>query len=105
MPMTVLITLALLLLQSPAAAANAGTVVGRLVATDGIPKAGVRIAAVESPKPGEDASANTSTIVSMGVTDRDGRYRLENVVPGTYVIVADPFGSPSFYPGGPSRAK
>src|SRR5262249_36079702 len=43
--------------------------------------------------------ASASTIVGLTQTDSAGRYRIENVPPGRYYIIAGLVESPSYYPG------
>jgi TonB family protein len=69
---------------------------GRLTTIQGDPMAGVRVAALETAYP-------RLNIPSQSETDSNGRFRLENVPPGEYFIVADPFTSPSYYPGTGNR--
>src|SRR5262245_41214795 len=72
------------------------TVSGRLFSTDETPVMGVRIIALDTAYP-------RLNIASQAETDKDGRYRLENVPAGEYFIVADPFKIPSYYPGTGNR--
>jgi hypothetical protein len=44
-------------------------------------------------------SSEVLAIVSLARTDAAGRYRLENVPPGRYLISAGPLDSPTYYPG------
>src|SRR5262245_45629986 len=76
--------------------ANPGVLTGRLTSTDGQPVAGVRVVALDTSYP-------RMNIASQAETDRDGRYRLENVPAGEYFIIADQFNNPSYYPGTGNR--
>jgi TonB family protein len=69
---------------------------GRLTSLQGDPVAGVRVVALVTAYPRLD-------MPSQAETDNNGRFRLENVPPGEYFIVADPFNSPSYYPGTGNR--
>ena len=71
-------------------------ITGRLLTAEGAPAAGVRVVALETAYP-------RLNITSQAETDRDGRYRLENVPAGEYFVVADPFKIPSYYPGTGNR--
>jgi len=75
---------------------NSAIISGRLLSTEDTPVTGVRVAALETAYP-------RLNIAGQSETDKDGRYRLENLPPGEYFIVADPFKIPSYYPGTGSR--
>jgi hypothetical protein len=96
--------LALLLLLQ-ATAARPGAVTGQLQTKDGAPAAAIRITAVPAPPPnirpsdGQNYySVERNTPVGTTLTDAQGRYRLANLPPGRYFIVASVFGYPTFYP-------
>jgi hypothetical protein len=98
------VVLALLLLLQ-ATAARPGVVTGRLQAKDGTPAAAIRITAVPAPPPnirpsdGQNYYATDfNTPVSTAFTDAQGRYRLANLAPGRYFIIARVFGYPTYYP-------
>jgi hypothetical protein len=69
---------------------------GRLTTPQGDPLAGMRIIALSTAYPRLDIS-------SQAETESNGRFRLENVPPGEYFIVADPFNYPSYFPGTGNR--
>lgn len=72
----------LVLLAAPAASGQSGSVSGRIVAADSrSPLAGARVQLMS----GERAVATTAT-------DDDGRYRIANVAPETYEVLATRFG-------------
>jgi Carboxypeptidase regulatory-like domain len=75
-----------------------GTIQGRILSADGIPAAGLRIAAQAVP---DDSSANRSPNVMAAIaqTDSAGRYRLDAVPAGRYYITAGLVDSPTYYPG------
>ncbi len=50
------------------------------------------------PSDGQNYFA-TTTPASTALTDAQGRYRLTNLAPGRYLIVASAFGYPTFHPG------
>jgi carboxypeptidase family protein len=96
--------LAVLLLLQAATAARPGVVMGRLQTGEGMPAAAVRISALPAPpvsilpSDGQNYFA-TTTPASTALTDAQGRYRLTNLAPGRYLIVASAFGYPTFHPG------
>jgi len=73
-----------------------GTVTGRLLAVNGTPAAGIRIAAVPVPE-SEDPTA-APVLFGISQTEADGRYRIENIPPGRYYIFAGLIEFPSYYP-------
>jgi hypothetical protein len=92
----------LLWLQGPAAA-RPGVVIGHLQTRDGAPAAAIRISALAAPPPnilpsdGQNYYASTAP-ASTTLTDSQGRYRLTNLAPGRYFVLASVFGYPTFYP-------
>jgi hypothetical protein len=95
--------LALLLLLQAATAARPGVVTGQLRTKEGAAAAAIRISALPAPPPnirpsdGQNYYAATAP-ASTALTDAQGRYRLANLAPGRYFIVASVFGYPTFYP-------
>ena len=94
--------LALLLQGAPAVK---GTVVsGQLQLRDGAPAVAVRVAAIAAPPPnirpadGQNYYASQPP-VSAALTDAKGQFRLANVPPGRYYIVAGIVGHGTFHPG------
>jgi hypothetical protein len=75
-----------------------GTVTGVLRNAEGAPAPGVRVAALARPEAIKDL-ASTSTFAGLTETDTAGRYRLENIPPGRYYIVAGRIDAPTYYPG------
>jgi TonB family protein len=69
---------------------------GRLTTPQGDPVSGVRVIALSTAYPRLDISSQTET-------ESNGRFRLDNVPPGEYFIVADPFDFPSYFPGTGNR--
>jgi TonB family protein len=88
--------LLILLVQAPQA--RNGVLTGRLVSIEGTPVAGVRVAAADASRTTVTQSASAA-MLSFAQTDVDGRYRLENVPPGRYYVMAGTIDSPSYYPG------
>ena len=91
----------LLLLQ--ATAARPGVVTGQLQTKDGAPARAIRIYALPAPPPNirpSDGQNYYATVPpsSTALSDSQGRYRLANLAPGRYFIIASVFGYPTFYP-------
>src|SRR5262245_54430969 len=97
------IALAFLLLLQGATAARPGVVIGQLKTREGAPAAAIRISALPAPPPnilpsdGQNYYATTAP-ASTTLSDTQGRYRLANLAPGRYLIIASVFGYPTFYP-------
>jgi hypothetical protein len=94
--------LALLLLLQ-ATAARPGVVTGQLQTKEGTPARAIRISALPAPPPNirpSDGQNYYATVLpaSTALSDAQGRYRLANLAPGRYFIVASLFGYPTFYP-------
>ena len=75
-----------------------GTVTGILRTADGAPAAGVRVSALARPDAIADLKSATS-FAGLGETDGAGRYRLEDIPPGRYYIIAGRVDAPTYYPG------
>jgi hypothetical protein len=85
-------------------AARPGTVTGQLRTLDGAPAISVRVAAMPVPtsnaKPEDGVQYFTYPPPEAStLTDTQGRYRLNNLPPGRYYIMAGAFGEPTYYPG------
>jgi hypothetical protein len=85
--------LALILLLQGAAAARPGVVAGQLKTVAGAPAVAIRIVAVPAPtatvRPSEGQEYySTQNPVSTALTDTQGRYRLTDIPPGRYYIMA-----------------
>ena len=98
------ILVGLFLLQGAAATTpRPGVVAGRLQTPNGDPAVAIRISAVPAPPPnirpsdGQNYYSATAP-ASTALTDANGRYRLANLAPGRYFIVARVFGYSTFYP-------
>jgi hypothetical protein len=96
--MALLLLFALLLAQGTAQ--ESGTVSGRITFHDGKPAANTRVMVIDA---GENQGA-VGAIVSSGMTDGSGRYRLESVPPGRYYVAAGLVQSPTFHPATANRA-
>jgi hypothetical protein len=75
-----------------------GTVTGVIRTATGAPAVGVRVMALARPENLKDL-ATASSFAGLGETDATGRYRLENIPPGRYYIIAGRVDAPTFYPG------
>jgi hypothetical protein len=94
----------LVLLQA-AAPARPGVVTGQLQTPAGAPAAAIRVSALPAPPPnilpsdGQNYYSTTAP-AATALSDAQGRYRLANLAPGRYFVVASVFGYPTFYPSG-----
>jgi hypothetical protein len=94
--------LALLLLLQ-ATAARPGVIAGQLQTKEGMPAAAIRISALPAPpvniRP-SDGQNYYATVppASTTLSDAQGRYRLANLAPGRYFVIASVFGYPTYYP-------
>jgi len=98
-----ILSLMLLLQGAAATTPRPGVVLGRLQTPEGSPAAAIRIAAVPAPPPNIRPSDGQNYYSARGpastaLTDANGRYRLANLEPGRYFIVATVFGYSTFYP-------
>jgi hypothetical protein len=97
------IVLALILFLQGAAAPQTGIVTGQLKTVDGAPAIAVRVAAMPVPTSTADPADGVQYFVfppaeASTLTDRNGRYRLANVPPGHYFIMAGSMGEPTYFP-------
>jgi hypothetical protein len=93
----------ILVLLQAAAPARPGVVTGQVQTPQGAPAAAIRISALPAPPPNilpSDGQNYYSSTLPQGTTlsDAQGRYRLTNLAPGRYFIVASVFGYPTYYP-------
>src|SRR6185436_20219159 len=96
--MQLLLISALFVAQVTAAPQGTGTVTGRLILADGSPAAGVRVSTMAAPDSGRPAT-EVPALSNLTETDNSGRFRLENIKPGRYYIVAGLLDYPTYYPG------
>src|SRR5262245_45902635 len=82
-------------------ASQVGAVTGVIRNGAGQPAAGVRVSAMVKP----DNAAEETSSVSLAQTDEQGRYRLEDIPPGSYYIAAGSADLPTYYPGTVEVAK
>jgi hypothetical protein len=100
--LALMVALGLALQAAPAV--RTGTVTGQLQTRDGAPAAAVRVFALGAPPPGVRPEDGTQYYTvpppaSTTVTDEQGRYRLTNIPPGRYYIVAGALGQATYHPG------
>lgn len=96
------VVLALLLLLQ-ATAARPGVVTGQLQTKEGTPARAIRVSALPAPPPNirpSDGQNYYATVppASTALSDAQGRYRLANLSPGRYFIIASVFGYPTYFP-------
>ncbi len=96
--MLAILLLVLFSQQAPVLVSDNGTIAGTLRTADGKPAVGVRVTAMVPPGNNTEA-AQASSMSSIVETDDNGRYRLEGVPPGRYVISAGNILKPTFFPG------
>jgi hypothetical protein len=89
----------MLVLQGvPVPAFQSGSITGVLTTATGKPAIGVRVSALTRPDSALDALVS-SAMASISETDQNGVYKLENIPPGRYYIVAGRLDQPTYYPG------
>ncbi len=103
------IALTLILFLQAAPAVQPGVAAGQLRAPDGAPAIGVWVAAVPLPAnnavPADGPQYYSPPVpVSETLTDNQGRYRLANIPPGRYHIIAGVIGDGTYYPAANSPA-
>jgi len=82
---------------------GAAEVTGQVLTRDGVPAAAVRVSAIAAPPPDarpQDGSQyyQAPPPVRSVLTGVDGRYRLPNLPPGRYHVVAGVLGQATYYP-------
>jgi hypothetical protein len=94
------IVIAFLLLQAASALPQNrnGIVTGRILEADGTVAAGVLVGVAPAPTTGVPGAAVAAAVVTTQ-TDAAGRYRLENIPFGRYIMLAGPADLPTYYPG------
>lgn len=95
----ILLNVLLLLSQGiPALPGQSGSIAGTLKTESGAPAVGVRVAAMAKPENPLDI-AGASSLAGIAETDDTGRFRIENISPGTYYVTAGRVDGPTYYPG------
>ncbi len=94
--MTLALTLALLASvgAQTRGGSSGGVVTGRVQTRDGSPAAGIRVAAIAS-----------GDLMAFTLTDNAGRYRIDDIPPGRYLIAAGLIGSFTYLPGTADETK
>jgi len=82
----------------PTLQGTGGTISGTLKSADGTPAVGVRVAAALRPDSLADF-ATQGALMSIAQSDENGRFTLENVPQGRYLITAGKVDLPTYYPG------
>ena len=82
----------------PVPASQSGSISGVLSTSTGKPAVGVRVSALTRPESPLD-SLTASAMASLAETDQNGVYKLENVPPGRYYLIAGRVDRPTYYPG------
>jgi len=91
-----LMLVAMLLQSSVSSQAGTGIVSGLVRTEDGKPAANVRVAAMSAK---DTTTPDGSALLGITSSDESGNYRIENIPPGPYYIVAGRVDRPTFYPG------
>jgi hypothetical protein len=97
------ILLTFILLAQGIPVQQGGTVTGVLRDIQGMPLAGVRMAAVARGDSIEEA-ATGAAMAGLAETDEQGRFTMENIPPGRYSIAAGRLDLQTYYPGTQSLA-
>jgi hypothetical protein len=87
-----------------------GIVTGQIQTRDGAAATAVRVSAILAPPPNARPEEGIQYYeapppVSAGISDAQGRFRLANIPPGRYYIVAGMLGQATYYPGAPDAAR
>ncbi|HEX5000535.1 MAG TPA: carboxypeptidase-like regulatory domain-containing protein [Terriglobia bacterium] len=97
------VALALLLHATSGLRIASGVITGEIRSAEG-PAAGVRVSALVIPDAGNAATGASATLASLAETDAAGRFRLEQLPPGNYYVMAGALDYPSYYPGVKTQA-
>src|SRR5262245_8599870 len=100
-----MLPLLLSILLTPGISPETGAVAGSLRLHDGKPASGVRVAIMAPLDRGRGAPRGAGMLVIQGQTDAAGKYRLDDVPPGPYYILAGKLDAPIYYPGVSDFAK
>jgi hypothetical protein len=101
-PLLVQLSAAALTAQTPPG--QAGSVTGQLRTLAGAPAIAIRVAAVAAPPVNARRADGQQYVESVApastvLTNNDGRYRLANIPPGRYYILAGALPDATYYPG------
>jgi hypothetical protein len=89
----------------PVQPTQGGTISGVLKDSAGRPAVGIRVGAVPRPDSLDELTGSTGAMSSLGETDEQGRFTLENVPPGRYFVAAGVLSFPTYYPGTQAMAE
>lgn len=78
------------------AQAQTAVVTGQVRSSDGTPAAGIRVALASMNERGQ---ITPEVLARITTTDDAGRYRIEEIAPGRYGLIAGAVSSPTYYPG------
>lgn len=90
--------------QAAAALARLGTIAGQVQTREGFPAVAVRVSAIPAPPATGNRAIDgqnywaTQAPAGTAVTNNEGRYRLPNLPPGRYYVVAGMLGQATYYP-------
>lgn len=102
----------LLLLQSPSVTpapdyVAPGAVSGKLLTIDGVPAVNTRVVAIRLPNNPNNTPDDSRNYFDPGaptdrtLTDNEGNFRLQELVPGRYFLLAGAAGAGTYYPDSP----
>jgi hypothetical protein len=97
-----------LLFVQASPSASTGSVAGQVLTRDGVAASAVRVSAVLAPPPGARPEDGVQSLappapVASALTNAEGRYRLGNLPPGRYHIVAGMLGQGTYHPATTDR--
>jgi formylglycine-generating enzyme required for sulfatase activity len=94
---TIQLVATLLLMQANPAFQGSGSVSGRILSLTGEPALNVRVSVAQVPD--SPAQPTGTALMSITLTDNEGRYRLENIPAGLYYIAVGRIETPTYFPG------
>src|SRR5690348_6326030 len=94
-----LLILAVFFQGIPVQPTQTGTITGTLRDSAGKPAVDIRVMASPRPETFEVIAGEVAAFSSLSQTDEQGRFRLEGVPPGRYLVAAGNLSLPTYYPG------
>jgi hypothetical protein len=79
---------------------DSGSISGQILNASGAPAAAVRV----SVMPADAQAANLSVLTAFAMTDSSGQYKIDNIEPGTYYVIAGLVAQPTYFPGVATQA-